>query len=292
MAGEVLQTFAQLLAAFPDNTSNLIVPVAERDSLWALPLDFGEIQEDSSFAIPMTDGVWADIPTLMTSAVLDVGRAWDADANNKLIPIWTDFITVNDPTNRGVSYTLSAVVEKAGVLAPFGGNWRFADGDGAPAAGDINFHSNETQARWSHTDDDGGDRQAELESIQIGDILNNAGIWRQVTADPVLNAADVEYTFLSIPRPEPTGGGDTALASQILRTGDSPYELRVTSGGVQQGQTRSFAVSESAQFISLNEFGQYNAALRLPWSFEIRPVGHSNDLTALFALHRTFGVLI
>lgn len=286
-----LRTFSELLAQVPDNTSQLITAQDVREYLYALPLDLIEVQESDRFTAVMTDGVWVDIPTLMPSPTIEVARAWIADANNKLVPNFTATVDVDPALVRGVSYTPAAIVEKLGVSEPLTGNWANIDGDGAPAVGDINWHSNETQCRVSHTDDDGGDRQVELEATEVGDYLNAGGIFRQCTA-VVLNAGDVEFTFASTPRPTPTGGGDPTPAFQILRTGASPYELRVTQGGSQIGLVRSFELSSSASLITANEFAAFLPADLSPWSFEIRPIGHSTDIDVLDAQHRIFGVLV
>lgn len=284
---DALKTFAELVAQTPDNTSQLISAQDVREYLYALPLDLIEVEQEDDFLVVMTDGVWVDVPTLFPTPITEVARAWIANANSQLVPDFTASVTVDPALVRGLQYAVSVIAEKVGVAAPLTANYDFQNGDGAPAAGDIDFHSNLVQCQVAHVDKDGTDQQAALEATEVGDFLNFSGILQRVTS-VVPDVTFVTMGYASAPRPNPVNDQQF----QILRTGGSPYEMRMTSAGVQFAQIRDFEIGSTAALMAIQEFASFRPFDQEPLSFQIRPVGHSTDLTVKYAEHRVFGVLV
>jgi len=113
MAGETLLTFDEMLAALPDNSSQLISPLDMRDIVIALSNDIGFVSEENPFTIPIVSGVPVSILGQMPTPVLVTNR-WVLDGNNQLTPDWAG-VTINPGTSRLLRVQCQMAVDKVGA---------------------------------------------------------------------------------------------------------------------------------------------------------------------------------
>ena len=112
MAGETLLTLAQLLASLPDNVTQLIKPLDHRNQTIALVNDVGFIEDDDSFTVGITDGVFTPINILLPTPDT-VGNFWTSDGNNALIPNFGT-ITINPGHERLLDLNAHLELAKTG----------------------------------------------------------------------------------------------------------------------------------------------------------------------------------
>ena len=118
MAGESLLTVAEMLASFPDNTQNLIQPLNQRDMVLSEAVNVGFLRSETPFTIPITDGVYTQINSLMPTPDF-TANFWALDANQAFIESYTtDYgIIVSPDTNRLTGITVRMYCQKAGAQA-------------------------------------------------------------------------------------------------------------------------------------------------------------------------------
>ncbi len=114
MAGEVLRTAAELLADLPDNTSQLIQPVNNRNMVVGLATDFGVLEEDNPFTIPVIDGTPVSINAVLPAPTFE-GRPWQLDGSQAMFADWSTIgVAVLGPIDRLMDLRAYIVLEKAG----------------------------------------------------------------------------------------------------------------------------------------------------------------------------------
>ena len=94
MAGETLLTVAQTVASMPDNTVGAITAQATRSMIISEALGLGFYSVDAPFNVPITDGVYTNIPLQALGVTdfnnlafeLDGNNAWRSDYSGVIIP--------------------------------------------------------------------------------------------------------------------------------------------------------------------------------------------------------------
>jgi hypothetical protein len=136
MAGETLKTAAELLRDFPDNQAGLIEPVHVRSVIVSVSAAVGFVEDDPlsvPYTIPMTDGVPVDFMSTLVGPLF-AGNYWKLDANNALIPSYTDFgITVPAGTQRLNTGSVILALEKVGGGT---GSYQFQGTEGGQLTGE------------------------------------------------------------------------------------------------------------------------------------------------------------
>ena len=98
MAGETLLTFAEMLAALPDNSAQLIAPVNMRDVVIANANDIAFLSDSDPFTLPITAGVPVSVLGALPTPDLITNR-YVLDGNQQLVADW-GAVTVNPGTTR------------------------------------------------------------------------------------------------------------------------------------------------------------------------------------------------
>jgi len=74
----------EVLAGFPDNISQLILPVNIRDQIVSTMRGVGFLEETTNVTVPITDGVWTAINPLLPAPV-HTETLWTFDGNNAAV---------------------------------------------------------------------------------------------------------------------------------------------------------------------------------------------------------------
>jgi len=136
MAGETLWTIDEMLAAFPDNTQNLITPLASRSMIVSEAVNVGYLDDTAlPLTIPVVAGTPVDIMGALTAPAF-IGNFWRIDGNNHFTENYTPRgVTVNPDTIRISSFRAQMQMTKIGTGAdsyrfqwyksgvPFGEEW-------------------------------------------------------------------------------------------------------------------------------------------------------------------------
>ena len=115
MAGEILKSADGLLAGFPDNVSGQIAPVDVRNFVISAVTGIGAYDDQSSYTIPMADGVPTVINPLMTPVDF-AANFFQLDGNNAFIPDYGSAI-INPGTNRLLDVIFLIVANQVGSPA-------------------------------------------------------------------------------------------------------------------------------------------------------------------------------
>ena len=122
----------ELIASFVDNTQGLITAENMRDTVASQRSGGGQVQNATTFTVPITDGVPVSINPLLPNPVIGNGF-WKADGNNRQYPDYAGVIPgLVIPTNytKFVQIFWSIAAEKAGSGED---SYTFqADNDGTP----------------------------------------------------------------------------------------------------------------------------------------------------------------
>ena len=111
---EVLRTAAELLADLPDNTSQLIQPVNNRNMVVGLATDIGVLEEETPFSIPIIDGTPVIINPLLPAPTFD-GRPWVLDGGQAMFADWAAIgVSVLGPLDRLIDLRAYVVLLKQG----------------------------------------------------------------------------------------------------------------------------------------------------------------------------------
>ena len=172
-------------------------------------------------------------------------RVYTQDANGQVREIlnfeadatgWAEFSLGLTPILPGVSFSLLvATSEPDPTPTVFSGDWDYLtpQNEAIPLPGEIN-HSGRLSSsfRLHKTDDNGGDRSAELAGLSVGDIIEGAGVrWAiQVITD---NGAWIDFTVAPAQQGSPAGvqsfSFETVTATPITYLKDVDYWLLDTS---------------------------------------------------------------
>ena len=109
---DTLLTFAQIRAALPDNSSNLISPADARNSTLSSIADVGEVGDTSSWTLALVAGVPSNINALSPAPGFEVARGWTVNINGALVPDWLGF-TIPPGLERAVSASFQMVGKNA-----------------------------------------------------------------------------------------------------------------------------------------------------------------------------------
>ena len=215
------------MAGFPDNVSQLIVPVNNRNQVISGGIDIAFVSESFEPPVvvsPTLDPVDTILNTIWTGAADEAFRFWEKDGNGRLSNNYSDLVTVNDPTTRMVEIKIGGLFFRQPALVPatFGGVYQYKTDDGIPAAGIINGNSDLITHRVNYTDQDANDLTAQWQDLTPNDVVNIGGILYSILT-VTQNVNDFEFTHDPIANQANQGGGDTLFVQGI---GDDKHTYR------------------------------------------------------------------
>ncbi len=227
MAGETLSTAAELLAQFPNNTSQLVIPVNNRNGIVSGGIDIAFVSESFEPAVvisPTLDPVDTNVNAIFTGAADTAFRFWEMDGNGRLSNNFADSVIVGDPTTRMLEVKIGGLFRRQPALVPatFGGLYQYKTADGIPAAGIINGNSDLVTHRVNYVDDGGNDLTAQWQDLTPGDVVNIGGILYSIITT-IQNLNDLEFTHDPIANQANQGGADTTFVQGI---GDDKHTYR------------------------------------------------------------------
>ena len=146
---DTLLTFAQMLAAVPDNTSSLISPANVRNSLLSASPDAGQVGDDTDWTLALTAGVPSNINALSPAPAPGALARWAIDGNAALIPAWSP-ITIPGGLVRGINVLFQCVI---GIDTTAPTTLTFDALEGATIRGSLEITIDEgTQGSGDHVD--------------------------------------------------------------------------------------------------------------------------------------------
>ncbi len=252
IAGETLSTAEELLSSFPNNTSQLIIPVNNRNQVISGGIDIAYVSESFDPAVvvsPTLDPVDTILTQLWTAGVDEAFRFWEKDANGRLSNNYSDSVTVEPGTNRLVDVKFGGFFRRLPALVPstFGGVYQYKTSNTAPAAGEISGNSDLITHRANYTDRDANDLTLNWQDLTPGDVVNIGGILYKIKT-LIQNANDLEFTHDPIANQVNQTGGDTLFVQGI---GDDAHVYRFFyfKDGVATGNGLPYAIGEEIQLV-------------------------------------------
>ncbi len=113
---QTLRYLDELIAASPDNTSGLILPVHRRDQIVSKAPGRGYVIDETEFTMPVTSGVFVAVNPLLPTPDVTVSL-WAVDGNNFLLPNYSSLPATTVPAG----YSKLATFEGSLSLTKSGG---------------------------------------------------------------------------------------------------------------------------------------------------------------------------
>lgn len=229
MAGETLQTAAQLLAGYPDNSQGIIQALNTRQHVVSGVLDVANVFEvfDPTVTVAVTtDPIDTILNTFWTAPAIEAFQFWNIDGNGRLFPDYQGAGVAVDPgTFRLVDIEFLMLMSRqpTGIPSTFGGNYQYKTSNTAPASGEISGNSNLTEHRVNYTDRDANDLTAQWQGLQADDVVNIGGVLYKILTF-VQNANDLLFTHDSLSNQTNQTGGDQLFVQGL---GDDKHDYRI-----------------------------------------------------------------